>query len=753
MIYIITPCTRTFNLPTMSASIPKEGCQWVISFDNRVKEPTPMENAINLYSPYTGDSGNPTRNFALESIKDQLKDDDWLYILDDDNIIHPNWYDGVKDLLATNNMIHWGQCFVDGEIRNAAADQPISGKVDTAQYMVRWGIAKPFRYRTAYEADGFYAEDCFNAGGGSFKIDRFDLCYYNFLRPNKKGDTCRIRICMITMFKNEAQNIRRMLDSVTPYIDYWVVQDNGSTDGTPEIVEQWAKETNIPGFMYKVDEGWVNFGWNRDHLLQTTLKSSHGCDWIMKMDCDETLEVDDGFDWSVFWTKYQSFHVTSVAPGLIYYRAWIWNASLPWKFNHDPAHETITLEMDGIGENFERHNLPRSFRMVGGQSFGESYSVPTKYVTDALKLEEKQIRENSMLTDLYHFWYIGKSYEDCYRGDFFPLKEIHQEEYAKRCIFYFENVVKVKHGGLSPLCIDEMAYYALVGIGNAYRFLKQYTKAIEYFEMAPPFCPVRNDHVISLAEVYWEMRDFTKMLGQTSIMMNPDRKCPFPEYFFLINTNMYNDTGKYPEYLHNIALENVGNLNPSSIFAINRKPKKRLFVVDNFYEDPYLVRNFALSNDFDGDNNWYKGKRSNSRHLTPHIKSAFESIIGFKITEWESHGMNGKLQYCTPQDSLVYHYDSQTWAAMIYLTPDAPFDTGTSFYAHKQSKIRHVDEPGADKCFEGGFYDSTKFELVDTVGNVFNRLVIFDARCFHAAHKYFGQTLQDSRLFHIFFFD
>ena len=32
---------------------------------------------------------------------------------------------------------------------------------------------------------------------------------------------------------------------------------------------------------------------------------------------------------------------------------------------------------------------------------------------------------------------------------------------------------------------------------------------------------------------------------------------------------------------------------------------------------------------------------------------------------------------------IVYHNDGQTWAAMLYLNPDAPYSTGTSLYAHK----------------------------------------------------------------------
>ena len=558
------------------------------------------------------------------------------------------------------------------------------------------------------------------------------------------------------MFKNEAQNIGKMLESVAPYIDYWILQDNGSTDGTPEIVKAWQEKYNIPGFIYSVEEGWVNFGWNRDHLLQKCLQTEHGCDWIMKMDCDETLEVDSTFDWSPFDdTSIQSFHVTAVAPSLLYFRAWIWNARLPWRFNHDPAHETISLEIDGVGENFQRYDLDRKFRMIGGISQGESYSVKTKYISDALKLEEKLLREETMLTDLYHFWYIGKSYEDCYRGNFYPLKEIHQREYARRCIFYFEQVVNYKHNynqTKKASHIDEMAYYALNGVGNAYKFLGEHYKAIEYYKASEEFAPKRNDHLIYLAETYWELLDFEKMLQCTNILIEPNRTNPFPEYFFLINQNMYADTSNYPQYLHSVASKHAVGYNIGTVFALNTKQKPRMYIIDDFYENPYLVRAFALEQEFKEDLRYYKGKRTES-FKTPQMCQQFEKILGRKITAWNEHGMNGVFQYCTPEDLLVYHWDGQTWAGMIYLTPDAPYQSGTSLYAHKETGARFESDVGADKAFTGGYYDKSKFELVDTAGNIFNRLVLFDAKCIHAASEYFGTNKHNSRLFHLFFFD
>ena len=60
----------------------------------------------------------------------------------------------------------------------------------------------------------------------------------------------KTKIVMNAMVANEARTITRMLESVYPYIDYWVVQDNGSVDGTQDIIRKFFEEKNIPGFLY-----------------------------------------------------------------------------------------------------------------------------------------------------------------------------------------------------------------------------------------------------------------------------------------------------------------------------------------------------------------------------------------------------------------------------------------------------------------------------------------------------------------------
>ena len=110
---------------------------------------------------------------------------------------------------------------------------------------------------------------------------------------NKKA-----KICLNAMVANEARTITRMLESCYQYIDYWVIQDNGSTDGTQDIIRNFFKEKGIPGFLYEIE--WQYPGWNRDHTLQECLKADHGCDWVLRMDADERLEVEEDFDWSIF---------------------------------------------------------------------------------------------------------------------------------------------------------------------------------------------------------------------------------------------------------------------------------------------------------------------------------------------------------------------------------------------------------------------------------------------------------------------
>ena len=104
----------------------------------------------------------------------------------------------------------------------------------------------------------------------------------------------------------------------------------------------------------------------------------------------------------------------------------------------------------------------------------------------------------------------------------------------------------------------------------------------------------------------------------------------------------------------------------------------------------------------------------------------------------------------------MIHSDLQSYAGVIFISPDAPPQTGTSFYRSKKyPTIRsvHSKDSHYDEIYENDYYDRTRFDLVDTIGNVYNRLVIWNARMIHSASEYFGNDINNSRLFQLFFFD
>lgn len=185
---------------------------------------------------------------------------------------------------------------------------------------------------------------------------------------------------------------------------------------------------------------------------------------------------------------------------------------------------------------------------------------------------------------------------------------------------------------------------------------------------------------------------------------------------------------------------------------------KRIFIVDNFYQNPDAVREFALEQEY-FDDPGYIGRRTRQQFFFPGLKEAFEEIMNHKITKWEEHGMNGRFQHNWAGEPLVYHCDAQAWAGIIYLTPDAPPECGTTTWRHKKTKIHHNTQINwaagqGSEVFNGRtFVDKTPYEPVDVCGNIYNRLVIFSGGCIHSASEYFGDCLENCRLWHMFFFD
>jgi hypothetical protein len=188
--------------------------------------------------------------------------------------------------------------------------------------------------------------------------------------------------------------------------------------------------------------------------------------------------------------------------------------------------------------------------------------------------------------------------------------------------------------------------------------------------------------------------------------------------------------------------------------------------IDDFYANPDEVREFALKQEFKVRGN-YPGQRTRS-FLTDPLKKKLRDILypfAGEITYWGSNdkenNYTGSFQYTVSEDRSWIHADSTTdWAAVCYLTPDAPLSAGTGIFRHKATGWSHYDykrenEPGyVESAPPGGeMRDYTKWEMVDRIGNVYNRLIMYRADNYHVSLDYFGQNMHDGRLFQVFFFN
>jgi hypothetical protein len=153
-------------------------------------------------------------------------------------------------------------------------------------------------------------------------------------------------------------------------------------------------------------------------------------------------------------------------------------------------------------------------------------------------------------------------------------------------------------------------------------------------------------------------------------------------------------------------------------------------VVDNFLDNPDAVRQQALSLDF-YEKGQFPGLRSDraDEEYEKYVQEKIEKVIGCKITEWSLDSF--RFQLCLEDAETWVHKDPSEWAAILYLTPNAPLTAGTGIYDR----------------------ESQDAELVTGIGNVYNRLVIYRGDLPHRSiMPGFGRTFETGRLTQVFFF-
>lgn len=177
-------------------------------------------------------------------------------------------------------------------------------------------------------------------------------------------------------------------------------------------------------------------------------------------------------------------------------------------------------------------------------------------------------------------------------------------------------------------------------------------------------------------------------------------------------------------------------------------PSPNLIIIDNFYPNPMEIRELALRSAFDVVGN-FPGKRTLPIYCNDHLGNIIASIMGSKIICFGGDS-NGAFQITTEKDqSWIHSDDGAMWAGVLYLTLNPPENSGTVFYKHKKSGSITYKE-GLENT-DGN--NSDLWEMTDRIANVFNRLILYRGNMWHKSDKYFGDNLENGRLFQVFFFE
>lgn len=199
-------------------------------------------------------------------------------------------------------------------------------------------------------------------------------------------------VALNMIVKNEKDIIKRCLDSAKPLIDYWVIVDTGSTDGTQDIIREVLKD--IPGELH--ERPWINFEHNRNEALTLALGKS---DYILFIDADEVFQYGEGFKWPSL--KDDFYYIMTEYGGTRYYRTQLIKSNLDWKWV-GVLHEVLISPK------------AKKYSAISGivdyvRTDGARSKDPLKFQKDAALLESAHQKDPS---DTRTLFYLAQSYKD-----------------------------------------------------------------------------------------------------------------------------------------------------------------------------------------------------------------------------------------------------------------------------------------------------------------------------------------------------
>lgn len=300
------------------------------------------------------------------------------------------------------------------------------------------------------------------------------------------------KICLNMIVKDEKDVIKRCLDSVKPHIDYWVIVDTGSKDGTQKIIKNHMK--GIPGKL--IERPWKNWGETRTEALKLAQEAIKGkCDYILFMDADDALSFDPGCTFQDL--HFDLYNMWRGSKGFTYLKPQLAKASLPWKWV-GVTHEYLTS--DGPHSSAVLENV-RYLSLDGGATWKDTKKKFMKNV-ELLEAGLKKEPENSR-----YAFYLAESYRDA-------------GEKAKALEWYQK---RIKMGGWA-----EETFWSMLQVGHMLKELGLPNNIItEAYLNAYCYRPHRPEGPYFLAEMYNEQGRYDlayELLRTWQFIPQPEQK-------------------------------------------------------------------------------------------------------------------------------------------------------------------------------------------------------------------------------------
>ena len=169
----------------------------------------------------------------------------------------------------------------------------------------------------------------------------------------------------------------------------------------------------------------------------------------------------------------------------------------------------------------------------------------------------------------------------------------------------------------------------------------------------------------------------------------------------------------------------------------------KILINNDFFNDPDEIRNLALGYDYESSKDtwhtqWKKnwiGERTKKLDIDEINKKTVTTFYNFDMSDcikYQSHfhilhSHNSNVEYL---DHIKLHRDSKhknSYAGLIYLTPNAPKDSGTLIVDGENAKVINID-------------------------NLYNRLICYPSFLIHGTNDLFGDCRSNGRLTLVFFF-